>query len=80
MTAIEAHGIVDRDGRLVLKERLPFPPDAPVRVIVLAADDDDMGDRDWLRSAAANETFDFLKDPAEDIYSPSEGKPFDDAQ
>jgi hypothetical protein len=79
MKAIETHGIVDHDGHLVLTDRIPLPPDAPVRVIVLAPEEDEVEERDWLRSAAANEAFDFLKDPAEDIYGPADGKPFHDA-
>lgn len=78
MKAIETHGIVNREGRLILKDQIPLPPSS-VRVIVLAPDDDDMNEQDWLRSAASNEAFQFLTDPAEDIYKPSDGKPLDDA-
>jgi hypothetical protein len=28
--------------------------------------------------AAKNPAFDFLKEPEEDIYTPADGKPFDD--
>jgi len=31
---------------------------------------------DWLQAIASNPAFDFLKDPEEDIYSPTDGKPF----
>lgn len=34
---------------------------------------DEMG---WLQAAAANPAFEFLKNPAEDIYKPTDGKPF----
>ena len=30
----------------------------------------------WLQAAANNPAFDFLKDAAEDIYSPTDGRPF----
>lgn len=33
---------------------------------------------EWLRAAARNPAFDFLSDPAEDIYSPKDGQPFYD--
>jgi hypothetical protein len=33
---------------------------------------------EWLRAAAANAAFDFLHNPAEDIYSLDDGKPFHD--
>ncbi len=87
MKAIEAHGMVDGDGRLIVKKRIPLPASASVRVIVLAPDDEDApGDgldnepdeRAWLRAAAAGGAFDFLNDPAEDIYAPTDGKPFHD--
>jgi hypothetical protein len=31
---------------------------------------------EWLKAAANNPVFAFLQDPAEDIYSLSDGKPF----
>jgi hypothetical protein len=33
---------------------------------------------EWLRAAASNPAFYFLNDPAEDIYSLSDGEPFRD--
>ncbi len=82
MKAIEIKGKVDRDGRLIVEERLPLREAANVRVIVLAPDDgDELGELDeraWLRAAAAGGGFDFLDDPAEDIYTPTDGKPFRD--
>ncbi len=84
MRAIEAHGTVDRDGRLVVKERIPLPAAVSVRVIVLAPDLDDedeipeLDERAWLTAAATGGGFDFLSDPAEDIYAPTDGKPFDE--
>ncbi len=85
MKAIEARGKVDRDGRLTVEERVPLPETADVRVIVLVSDDGDefgeLDERAWLRAAAAGGGFDFLNDPAEDVYTPTDGKPFhDDAQ
>lgn len=32
----------------------------------------------WLRAASHNPAFDFLTDPAEDLYSLTDGKPFID--
>lgn len=37
---------------------------------------DDWDETEWLKAAAHNPTFDFLKDAAEDIYSPTDGSPF----
>ena len=39
-------------------------------------DAEDIGESEWLRFAASNPAFDFLKEPQEDIYSPNDGKPF----
>ena len=79
MKAIEARGAVDRDGRLTVEERIPLPAAGDVRVIVLAPDDEEeLDEQTWLRAAAMGGAFDFLNDPAEDIYSPTDGKPFHD--
>ncbi len=84
MKAIETKGKVDRDGRLTVEERVPLPA-ADVRVIVLAPDDEDelhelheLDEQAWLRAAAVGGGFDFLNDPAEDVYTPADGKPFHD--
>ena len=82
MKAVETRGKVDRDGRLIVEERVPLPEAANVRVIVLAPEDGDelpeLDERAWLRAAAAGGGFDFLNDPAEDVYTPADGKPFHD--
>jgi hypothetical protein len=46
-----------------------------VRVIILLSDQLESDERDWLDTAASNEAFDFLKNPEEDIYTLSDGKP-----
>jgi len=33
---------------------------------------------EWLRAAAVNPAFDFLKEPEEDIYTLADGRPFCD--
>lgn len=40
---------------------------------------DNWSEAEWLHAAAHNPAFDFLKDAAEDIYSPTDGEPFRDA-
>ena len=40
----------------------------------------DLNEIEWLQAAAANPAFDFLKDSEEDIYTFSDGRPFDDLQ
>ena len=37
-----------------------------------------MDDATWLRAAARNPAFNFLKEPHEDIYTVADGKPFHD--
>ncbi len=32
----------------------------------------------WMQSIVSNPAFDFLNDPAEDIYSVTDGEPIDD--
>jgi hypothetical protein len=46
--------------------------------LLLMADDVDIDEREWLRAAARNPAFDFLNDPAEDIYTRDDGQPFRD--
>lgn len=38
---------------------------------------DDLDEAEWLRAAATNPAFDFLREPEEDLYTPADGKPFD---
>ena len=77
MKAIEVTGQVDSDGHLHLDEQLTTVQAGPVRVILLVPENPDIiEETDWLRTAATNPAFDFLNDPAEDIYRPSDGKPF----
>lgn len=37
----------------------------------------DIDEVEWLRAAAVNPAFDFLKEPEEDIYTLADGRPFD---
>jgi len=76
--AIETTGTVSKDHQLVLDEPLPVAGLSRVRVIVLVPDDNDIDEQLWLKAAAVNPAFDFLKDPKEDIYSVSDGKPYRD--
>jgi len=46
--------------------------DAPHHLVL------DEDETKWLQEAAANPAFDFLKDPEEDIYTLSDGRPFYD--
>ncbi|MDD5308602.1 MAG: hypothetical protein PHU25_14890 [Deltaproteobacteria bacterium] len=79
MKTIETTGIVDQEGRLVVRDRLGLKPLACVRVIVLAESGDEVDEMMWMKAASANEVFEFLADPGEDIYTVSDGKPINDA-
>lgn len=84
MRAIEVKGNVDRNRQLHLDEPLPITGPRSVRIIVLfpgeheeqAQRDLELAEGEWLRAAATNPAFDFLSNPAEDIYRPTDGKPF----
>ena len=78
MKAIEVRGTVDKKSQLHLDEPLPIDGPTRVRVIVLFPweKDRDVDEIEWLRAAAANPAFEFLNEEAEDIYKPTDGKPF----
>ena len=78
--AIEVEGEIDEERRLHLDAPLPVAGPSRVRVIILvpAEPGDDAEEGEWLRAAAGNPAFDFLKDPEEDIYTPADGRPFSD--
>ena len=78
MQAVETRGRVDKEHRLHVDEPLPITGPAQVRVLVLVDDEAEAEEREWLAAAAANPAFDFLNEPAEDIYTPDDGKPFRD--
>ncbi len=74
--ALQAH----YDGEhIVLDEPYDLPANANLMVTLLpsatGADSEDV----WLRAAASSEAFAFLTDPAEDVYTASDGGPFRDA-
>ncbi|MBI4357413.1 MAG: hypothetical protein HY559_06010 [Gammaproteobacteria bacterium] len=76
MKAIETTGKVENTHHLVVDDILPFPNASKVRVIVLFTEEEELLESVWLKAASANPVFGDLKDPAEDIYSIKDGKPF----
>lgn len=78
MTAIEMTGRIDENRQLQLDGLLPVPGPIRVRVIVLYPTNNEGDETEWLRAAAHNPAFDFLKDSEEDIYSLADGEPFRD--
>ena len=76
--AIEITGKIDAHRHLVLDDTLPIKGPRNVRVIILVPEEEDIDESEWLQAASENPSFAFLKDPEEDIYSISDGKPFND--
>jgi hypothetical protein len=77
VAAIETIGTVIGENRLLLDEGLPLSESSRVRVIVMIDENgkEDHDEREWLRSAAGNESLAFLADHGEDIYTLEDGKP-----
>jgi hypothetical protein len=46
-------------------------------VIILIPEEDDVDEHEWSIAAAASPAFDFLKEPAEDLYTVHDGRPLD---
>lgn len=79
MKAIEATGTYDEDRLLHLDTPIPIPLSMRVRVILLYPEENEEWDEDeWIKAGATNPAFEFLKDPAEDIYEQNDGEPFHD--
>jgi hypothetical protein len=82
MTAIEMTGTIDENHQLKLDGVLPFAGPKRVRVIVLSPPTeitDELSETEWLKASLNNPAFEYLRDPEEDIYTISDGKPFYEA-
>ncbi len=78
MKAVEVTGTVDEHRQLRLDAALPIQGPMRVRVLVLyPAQDEEIDEEAWLQAGTRNPAFDYLREPAEDIYSPTDGRPFD---
>lgn len=73
--AIETTGKLENRNHIILDEPLSLDGSRSIKVIILFTDDD-IDEQSWLKAAAANPAFDFLKSPGEDIYTDKDGKPF----
>jgi len=76
--AIEAIGIINEKNELILDEPLPLLGPTRVRVLILVPNHEDLKEDEWLSTVTKNPVFNFLKEPAEDIYKVSDGSPFQD--
>ena len=76
--AIEITGVIDKENRLRLDKPLPIVKPSRVRIIVLFPEEyeKEMSEAEWLYAASVNPAFSFLKEPQEDIYTLSDGRPF----
>lgn len=78
MKAVETTGTLKHERHLVLDEAVHGVGSTRVRVIILLPEEDDVDAEEWLRAAASNPAFDFLRDAKEDIYTLGDGEPFRD--
>jgi hypothetical protein len=76
MKALETTGRIEKSGVLKLDKPLSIAGRQKVKVIILYAEDEEIGESDWLASLSGNPSFAFLKNKKEDIYSLADGKPF----
>jgi hypothetical protein len=77
--AIEINSKTDKTGHLRINYKLDRPG-RNVRILILLDDEKNEGEDEklWLKSISDNPAFNFLNDPAEDIYSLKDGEPFND--
>ncbi len=78
LQAVEVTGSVDEKHQLHLDQELPVSGPTRVKVIVLYPLSENGDDGEYLRAAARNPAFEYLKESVEDIYSAKDGKPFND--
>jgi len=76
--AIELTGTIDEKNQLILDDKLPIIGPTRVRIVILLPDDSEIDEISWLHLASNNPAFDFLKEPEEDIYTLTDGRPFND--
>jgi len=78
MKAIEINSKTDKHGHLKINYPLN-KKNSKVRVIILLIEDNESEEEKlWMQSISNNPSFDFLKEPEEDIYSLDDGEPIND--
>ena len=79
MSVIEINSKTDSRGLLRFNYNLN-KSNRKVKILIMVDDNKKASDEDalWMQSIASNPAFDFLNDPAEDIYSITDGEPIDD--
>ena len=82
MKAVETTGIIDNNNILKINKQINKQfLNKSVRILILLPEEkdtaDEINEKVWLKSISNNLVFDFLNDPQEDIYSVTDGKPFE---
>ncbi|NOY95408.1 MAG: hypothetical protein GXO81_03330 [Chlorobi bacterium] len=79
MKAIEINSKTDKNGHLRIDYQLD-KSERNVRILILLEDDLSELDEEklWMDSISKNPAFDYLNDPAENIYSLEDGEPYND--
>lgn len=68
-----AHAIYKGNKILELKEELPLRVGEEVSIVVLL----EPTPAEWMQAVSTSPAFDFLQHKAEDIYTSTDGKPFE---
>jgi hypothetical protein len=76
MKAFETTGRIEKSGVLKLDKPLTISRNQRVKVIILYTEEDEIDDSNRLSSVKSNPGFDFFSDKKEDVYSLTDGKPF----
>ncbi len=72
---------IETTGRVIdarhIETTIPVPVGQRVRLVIFlpSGADDEMAESEWMESATKNPIFDFLANPAEDIYTMDDGEP-----
>ena len=77
MRAIELTGSIDEHGQLHLDQCSTLVGPCRVRILLLF-EEEAIPEKEWLRAAVKNPAFAFLNDPAAEVYTAVDGKPFRD--
>lgn len=78
MKAIEIKTQTDNSGKLKIDVPLHLR-NKKVRILIFSNDDDNFftDEKMWLQANRTNPAFNFLNEPAENIYTLNEGKPIE---
>ncbi len=72
---------IETTGRVIdarhIETTIPVPVGQRVRLVIFlpSGADDAMAESEWMEAATKNPIFDFLANPAEDIYTMDDGEP-----